>query len=639
MTKNKFPNIFSKGKIGNRETKNRVKYAACSVSNFNTKDGFITDREYARMEVIVRTDCGIITNQGVYPDKKGEGKAYFRQLSLNDDKYIPGLRKVADMIHENSAIAIQQILHGGRYGGIDLDYCVQPSKVSQTLRHFRPPKEMTKQEIKKCINEHADAARRAIEAGFDGVEITSFMGYLISNFNSKFTNKRKDEYGGSIENRAKFMCELIGETRDVIGKENLFIIRLNGIELMDEFGGNTPKECLEFMKIAEREGVDCISFVIGWHESRTGALGRELPSDHWLYLAENAKKEIKVPIAFGPRFGDPILAEKAIAEKKIDFWEVCRPFLADPELLYKVKENRINEIKPCMGGLLCLARMFRNLPYICTVNPQLGHEREYKVKEAVIKKKVAVIGAGPAGIECAIIAKKRGHDVLIFEKENKIGGQLNLAEKEIDGGHAFKELISYYETQIKKLKIPIILNREVDKDDFNKLDSDVIVIATGAVISTPKFFEKKLNIFNAFDVLGGKANVGKNVIILGGERAGLVTGEFLSKKGKNVTIVEEGKRIANDVIPTFKWRHYLWVKQFGIETITNAKIEFKNDSIIINNEIKNPDSIIVASPRKPIQNLFKLEFYFDEIYIIGDAIMPRSLHNAIHEGFKLGIRI
>ncbi|MBI2359327.1 MAG: NADH:flavin oxidoreductase [Deltaproteobacteria bacterium] len=213
----------------------------------------------ARMEVISLTGCGIITNQGAYPDRKGEGKAYLRQLALNDDRYIPSLAKVAEMINRHGAVSIQQILHGGRYGGIELDYCVQPSSKKQTLKHFRPPKEMAKAEIQQCVNEHAQAARRAIEAGFHGVEITSFMGYLLSNFNSKFTNLRTDEYGDSVENRGRFMAEVIQAIKEAIGDDKPVIVRLNGVELMDEYGGNTPEECLEFMKMAEKAGADCIS--------------------------------------------------------------------------------------------------------------------------------------------------------------------------------------------------------------------------------------------------------------------------------------------------------------------------------------------------------------------------------------------
>src|SRR3989338_6079414 len=436
--------------------------SSCSVSNFNTRDGSITDREYARMEVIARTGAGMITNQGAYPDSEGAGKAYYRQLSIADDQYIPGFRKIADMLHRGGAIAIQQILHAGRYGGIDLDHCVQPSEVPQTLRHFRPPRQMSRDDIRRCVQDHCQASRRAMEAGFDGVEITAFMGYLLANFLSPFTNRRTDEYGGSLENSGRFMVELLDAIREVIGKGKLLIIRLNGEELMDERGCNSPPECIEFMKMAEQAGADCISIVVGWHESTRGALGRDVHDDQWLPLAENASRALKIPVAFGPRFCDPAKAEQALAKGAFALWEVCRPFLADPELLHKVARDRVEEIRPCVGGLLCLSRMFRNLPYVCAVNPRLGHEvePEYAMRPARVRKKVLVIGGGPGGLECAVTAAQRGHAVVLCEKSERLGGQLLLASKEIGGGSVFLDLVRYYETQLQQWHVEVRLNTE-----------------------------------------------------------------------------------------------------------------------------------------------------------------------------------
>ncbi|MFQ5851563.1 MAG: FAD-dependent oxidoreductase [Candidatus Binatia bacterium] len=601
------------------------------------------------MEVISRTGCAIITNQGAYPDRKGEGKAYCRQLALYDDKYIPSLARVAEMINRHGAISIQQILHGGRYGGIELDYCIQPSSVKQTLRHFRPPKEMTKAEIKQCIYEHAQAARRSIEAGFDGVEITSFMGYLLSDFNSKFINVRTDEYGGSVENRGRFMVELIQAIKEAIGDEKPVIIRLNGVELMDEYGGNTPEECLEFMKMAEQAGADCISLVIGWHESRTGALGRDVPTDHWLHLAEAAKKVVNIPVAFGPRFGDPFLAERAMGQGSIDFWEVCRPLLADPELVHKMKEDRTQEIKPCVGGLLCLSRMFRNLPYICAVNPQLGHEYEpeYQIKPTVARKKVMVVGAGPGGLECAITAAKRGHQVTICDTKAEVGGQLLSAAKEVGGGEVFLKLVDYYKSQIEKFHVTLRLGTEVTPKLCEAEGPDVVVVATGAGIAPgPKGGNGKPKVLSAFDVLEKRAETGKKIVVLGGDRLGLVAAEVLAAEGREVAVVEEEGRVGVDVIPTWKWRHDKWVKEFSIRVFVASRVEEVCERGV---RIKKKegeegfieaDTIVQAGPRKAQQDLLGLlEFSVDEIYIIGDAIRPRSMHNAIHEGFKIGVRI
>lgn len=551
----KFPHLFSKGKIGKFEVKNRVKYAACCVSNFNNLDGSLTDREFARDEVIASTGCGLITNQGAYPDKSGLGKAYTTQLCINDDRFIPDLAKVADAYHKDGAIALQQLLHGGRCGGIDAGYCLQPSDTPQTLRHFKPPRAMTKDEIQESIQEHADAAARSIKAGYEGVEVTSFLGYLLACFLSAFVNKRTDEYGGSVEKRGRFMVEMIQAIRKAIGDDKLLIIRLNGAELMDEYGGSTEEECLEFMKMADDAGVDMISMVIGWHESRQGALGWDVKTDGWLYLAENAKKHIKAPLAFGPRFADPTLAEKALAEGTIDFWEVCRPFLSDPLLLKKTEEDRLEDIKPCINGMTCLARMFSNQPYVCTVNPVLGHELEpeYHITPAVRKKKVMVIGAGPAGIESAIAASGRDHDVTIYDKKDRLGGQLIYASKNFKNANDLSRLIKYYETTVNKMNIKIKLGVDVDRKVCGVEKPDVVVVATGADIVNPNIpgIDKE-NVIFAWDALEGNESIGDKVVIIGGGKVGLTTAELLASHGKKIWIIEPQKRVDYDITMTFK---------------------------------------------------------------------------------------
>ncbi len=644
----KYPHLFEPTKLGCFTVPNRIKYAACSVSNFNNHDGTMTEREFARMQVIAATGAGMITNQGAYPDAKGEGKAYYRQLAIYDDKFIPQYKRIADLIHENDAIAIQQILHAGRYGGINLDYCVQSSDVPQTLKHFRPPRMMSQEHIIKCIEDHVQATRRSVEAGFDGVEVTSFMGYLLSNFLSKFTNTRTDEYGGSIINRGRFMCELIQAMKKELGSKPM-IIRLNGLELMDEFGGSSHDECMEFMKMAEDAGVDCISIVIGWHESRKGALARDIATDEWLFVSERAKETVSIPVAFGPRFGDPLMAEKALSEGKLDFWEVCRPMLADPELIHKIEEDRIEEIKPCMGGLVCLARMFRNLPYICSVNPRLGHEVEpsFDLTPATTKKKVMVIGGGPAGLECAITAARRGHDVTIYEKQDHLGGQLMYAAKEPTGGNKFYDLVKYYGVMITKLEITLELNTEMTARMAHSLEPDVAVIACGAELAPALFpITGNVNIANAYNVIADMVDLGNEVLVINGERLGLVTAEYAASKGCKVTVIDEGKSLGKDIAPTFKWRHTSWLKELNIKAFTGVKIlSIENNIVKILDKEKNEkvfkaDTLILGGPRKSRNDLVSgMDYAVDELYVVGDAVLPRSLSNAIHEGYKIGVRI
>jgi 2,4-dienoyl-CoA reductase (NADPH2) len=602
------------------------------------------------MEVISRCGAGIITNQGAYPDEKGEGRAYLCQLALYSDKFIPSLARVADLIHRNGAIACQQILHGGRYGGYELDYCLQPSASPQTLRHFRPPREMTKAEIKKAVEDHAQACRRAVQAGFDMVEVTSFMGYLLADFLSGFTNQRTDEYGGSLENRCRFMTEVIAEIKSLLPHAPL-VVRLNGVELMDEHGGNTREECLEIVKVAERAGCDMISVVIGWHESRIGALGRDVPYDGWLPIAEAITREVNIPVAFGPRLADPFLAERGIAEGKMDFWEVCRPLLADPELVIKIRGGRPQEIRPCIGGLMCIARLFSDIPYACAMNPRLGHEvePEYDITQASQRKKILVVGAGPAGLEFAITAAQRGHQVMVYEKRDRIGGQTIAAQREISGGEVFAKVQNYFRTMLDKRGVTLVLNTEVTPALVKAERPDVVVVATGARLARPAFRPNGLPLLGAQEFLERgleEIDVGERVVVLSGDRLGLVTAEYLANRGKHVTLVEEGKRWGRDVAITFKWRHDKWVKELGIHALTERRaVGLDGTGVMVRaaeglDEVIPADTVIYAGPRVSQQELLlACEYLCDEIYLIGDAVLPRDIHNAIHEGYRLGVRV
>jgi len=649
----KLAHLFKPGKLGRFSTPNLIKYGACCVSNYNTRDGYITPRELARTRIIANTGCGMITNQGAYPDPLGEGKAYFRQVALFDDKFLPQFETIAGYIHDAGAVAIQQILHAGRYGGIDLGYCLQPSVVPQTLPHFRPPREITKEQIRKTIKQHADAAVRSIRAGFDGTEVTSFMGYLLANFNSRFTNQRSDEYGGSTQNRGRFMRELIDGIKQATPDHPL-IIRLNGAELMDSWGGNTEEECFELMQQAVDCKVDMISITVGWQEAPESSIGRDIAPGHWNYLSAKAKKLFpNTLIAFGNRLPDPVMANECIGRGEFDFWEVCRPLLADPDLVHKAAEDRLHETRRCIGSLNCLSRLFRDLPYTCTMNPALGHEvePEYQITPAAVKKKVMVIGAGPAGMECAITAAKRGHAVTVFERTERIGGGLlGYATHDLARPDDLLSVIKHYEVMAQKHGIEMKFNTEANAKFMRSMlhQYDACVVASGARIdmAAHKHLEGAERLVDAQEVAAGRVQPGKRVVVLGAGKIGLVLAESLAKRGAQVTLVEEEKRIAGDVMPSFKWRHSAWVEELGIRTLTSSRprritpvgvavVNAKGEETFI-----EADTVIAAGPRKSNQELFReFEWMIDELHGCGDALIPRGMDAAIQEGFRLGVRI
>ena len=649
----KLQHLFQPGRIGRFETKNMIKYGACCVSNYNTRDGFITPRELARTRVIAGTGCGIITNQGAYPDPLGEGKSYFRQVALFDDKFIPQFEMIAGYIHEFGGVAIQQILHAGRYGGIDLGYCIQPSVVPQTLPHFRPPREVTKEQIRAIIGQHADAAKRAIRAGFDGTEVTSFMGYLLANFNSRFTNQRTDEYGGSIENRGRFMRELIDGIKQAT-PEHPLVVRLNGAELMDRWGGNSEDECFELMQQAVDSGVDMISVTVGWQEAPESSIGRDVAPGHWNYLSAKAKKLFpNTLITFGNRLPDPVMANQCIADGVFDYWEVCRPMLADPELLHKAAEDRLDEVRRCIGSLNCLSRLFRDLPYTCAMNPALGHEvePEYHVTPAAVKKKIMIIGAGPAGMEAAITAKRRGHDVTVFEKGDRIGGSLaGYAANDLARPDDLISVIKYYETMARKMEIDVRFNTEANAKFMRSIlhQFDVCIVAAGSRTDMKAYrhIDGHEQLVDALDVATGKVTPGKRLIMVGAGKIGLTLAESLCKQGHEVVLVEEDKRIAGDVMPSFKWRHSAWIEELGIRTLTSSVLtkvtaegatvrNAKGEEIFV-----EADTVIVSGPRKANHDLFhEFQWMVDELHGAGDAVIARGLDAAIHEGYRLGVRI
>lgn len=645
----KYPHIFSPGKIGKLEAKNRIKYAS-TETNFNSADGFVTDTEVAYMEAQARGGAGIVTTQGAFTDPKGEGKGYVGMMGIYDDKFIPGLKRIADVIRKHGGLSCLQLMHCGRVGGVELDYCIGPSEVPQRLPIFRPVKEMSLEKIELTIQQHIDAARRCMEAGFDMIEISGIVGYLISNFISKYTNKRTDKYGGDIRGRCQFMVEIIQGIRKVVGDDYPIIIRLCGEELLDDRGGNSPEESLESIKIAEEAGVDMVSVTAGWQESAVSVITRDCPMGSWLYIAERVKKHIKIPVSMAYRLFVPELPDRAIAEGRLDFWEMCRPMIADPMLPLKIAEDRQEDIIPCMACNLCLARLFRDQPITCLVRPSVGHEGEpqwgfYGFEKVNKPRKVVVIGGGPAGMQAAIVAAQRGHDVTLYEKRERLGGQMLVSSHGPYGDEEFMRFANYLSTRCNKVGVKVESSTEIKPD--SDIAGDVAIVATGAVavLSGVEGVDGD-NVVSAFDVLEGKVAVGKKVCIIGNLGVGIAVAQYLVHKGGyEVSMVGEEKKLGRDVNPSYIWRYKKKLKEGNVKVYDNCKVKKVDEGGVTfttpegKDERVEAETVIISTMRSVnyLQEFLKKKF--SQVHVIGDALKVRRIHNATMDGYKVGMKI
>jgi 2,4-dienoyl-CoA reductase (NADPH2) len=641
----KYPNVFSPCRIGKLELKNRIKYGS-TETNFNYGDGFVSDKELAYMEAQARGGAGIVTTQGAFTDPRGEGKGYVGMMGIWDDKFLPGLRRMAEVIHRHDAKAILQLMHCGRVGGVELDYTVGPSVVKQRIPRFREPKEMTVEEIETAIQEHVQGARRCQEAGYDGVEISGIVGYLVSNFISKYTNKRTDQYGGDIAGRSAFMRKIVEGIRKQVGPDFPIIIRLCGEELLDDRGGNTPEESLESIKIAERAGIDCLSVTAGWQESAVSVISRDIPMGHWLYIAERMKKNIRVPVAMAYRLFLPQLAEDAIVAGKLDFWEMCRPMIADPALPLKILEGREEEIIPCMACNICLARLFRDAELNCFVRPSLGHESEpeygyYGFAKAPERKKVWIIGAGIAGLQAGAIAAEKGHEVTITERADHVGGQLAAASHGPWGDEEFMRLVDYLEHRCKQFGAKIELGKSVTREEVRASTADVTIVATGAVPRADVKGADRPNVVSCLEVFEGRAQVGKRVVILGDAGAAIATALLLLKRGGHqVSLVGKARKPGQDVNPSYIWRYMQKLKEGKAVVVHSASAREINDAGVVidtpeGDKLVEGDTVILAT----MQSEQELAGAKKRTYAVGDAITPRRGSSAILDGYRMGMRL
>jgi 2,4-dienoyl-CoA reductase (NADPH2) len=644
-----YPHLFKPIQIGTLSIPNRIKYAA-TEDNFNTHDGFITDADVAYMRQRAKGVVGgLCFMQGVYMDPGRQGQGYVGQAACWDDKFIPGLKRIADAIHAERAVAGFQLMDCGRVGAVDVDYCHGPSAVPQRLRIFKPVQEMSRADIQEVIRQHVESARRGVQAGFDIMEISGIVGYLISNFISSYTNRRTDEYGGDIRGRMRMVVEIIQGVKKVCGPDIPVGIRLCSEELLDDVRGNTPEESMETYQIAEQAGADYISCTLGWQESIYPVISRDIPMGQWIHLAKRAKQHVKIPIQMAYRLFKPGLPNEKIGAGELDTWEMCRSMIADPLMPKKVLEGRENEIRHCVACNLCLARLFRDAPMTCYINPMCAHESNPEFmdpKPAQDQKRIMIVGAGPAGLECAYMAARRGHEVHVYDKRSGIGGTLNEARNAPYGDDELWTCVEFQEAMCANYGVNFHLGTEVTEQLIQDELPDTVVLATGPVypqLKAPGANPSK--VLYLLDVMSGKAPVGQTVVVYGNRKPGIGCALLLAKQGKKVTLVGREKSAGFDVNPSFKWRYLIYMRQAGINAYNDCEIEEVNAEGVI---VKSYDGYrwpvkcdtVIISEREANPSLKQVvQSEGIELFVIGDALVPRNLSSAVHDGYRIGMRV
>lgn len=637
-----YPHLFSPININSITFKNRIVMPPM-CTNFATIGGAVTERMIAYYTARALGGVGLINVEFAYV--RPDGKVFEHMLGIYDDKLIPGLQRLTEAVHKGGAKIFIQIAHGGRRAHSDITGTapVAPSAIPRLSGEV--PHELSKEEIEELIQAFILAASRAKKAGFDGIMLHMAHGYLLQQFLSPFSNKRQDEYGGDLEGRARFPLEILRGIRKEVGGDYPISCRLCGDEFIK--GGFDLNQSISVAKMLAANGANFLEISAGTHE--TGFMITAPPYYPMGFLSPLSaaiKKEVNIPVGIVGRIHKPEVAEQILEEGKADLIAVGRALIADAEWANKAKEGKPEAIRPCLScNQGCADRMYWQRDISCTVNPLVGRETIFPMQIASKKKKVIIIGGGPAGLEAARVAASRGHNVYLYEREKKLGGQLNIASIPPGKGR-LEELRAYMIREIEKLSIKVI-HKNLTAADIRKINPHWIIIAVGG---KPKLMENDSfddpRVVTAWDVLLRKKEVGDKVLIIGGGQVGLETAHFLLEQGKEITILEMLKQVGFDMSPRARKMVLEKLVQGGVEIITEAKaLLFDNGEVIferggLKEKIKGTDSIILAvgteaeDPKIPELKKLKLPVKF-----IGDAFSPRKLLNAIHEGFDIGMEI
>jgi 2,4-dienoyl-CoA reductase-like NADH-dependent reductase (Old Yellow Enzyme family)/thioredoxin reductase len=647
-----FQHVLSPFKFGNVEVKNRIEFGPASHM-LASHDGYVTREMVAYYQNIARGGAGIITI-GESPIDLGYAQAHQFQLNLGDDKIINGLSVLAEAVHRYGAKISIEVAHSGRFT-LNSRETIGPSPIptdleeTQAKRQGRPRFrviEMNQEMIDAVINGFADAVYRCMRAGFEMVMIHGGHGHLISQFVSPYSNKRVDRYGGSLENRAKFAIEVLTAIRKKVGNKLALEYRISANELVA--GGMKEEDTIEFVKMIENK-IDLLHVSAGvlsdnWTLPHM-IQPTYLPHEYNVHRAEKLKKALNIPITTVGSISNMEAADRIIAEGKADIVAMVRAILADPEIVNKALHGR-TDARPCLRCFNC-NKLTRNFyPIRCSVNPVIGREINYAdIRPAKEKKKVVIIGGGPAGMQAALTASSRGHKVILYEKTDRLGGNLILAGA-LEIKADMKRYTEWLVHQTEKASgVTINLNTEATARKVASEKADVVIVAVGADPVTADFpGATKTNVFWVGDVNIGNAKVGENVVVIGGGFTGSETALQLAKDGKKVTVID----MLDLMTLQADWPRGLaeQLDEYGVRFLTEMKIEEIADKgiIAIDNKWKRAtiaaDTVILSlgfKPRTTTVNQFKN--LAADVYIIGDCQKARTVKEAVHDGFNVAVEI
>jgi len=648
--------LFSPIKIGIMEVRNRIVLPPMTVG-FGVADGTLTERHRDYYEARAEGGAGLIITEAAAVH--AERKYGLFPLGLYDDAQIESWSELAKAVHRHGAKLAAQLMDPGPEGIQILTgkQPVGPSPVVGRSQFRSIPRELTVGEIEAVIDDFAEAVRRGKDAGLDAIQIHAAHGYaMVGSFLSPFFNKRTDRYGGSLEGRLRFLLDILEAIRARVGHDFPIIVRISGDERRP--GGRSLQETQFIARILEDASVDAFE-----------VSGGTIPTVFWAVVpplgtplalnapfAEAIKQVVDVPVICVGRINTPNIAEFVLETGRADLVSMGRALNADPELPKKAAEGRFDDIIPCVGCCEgCIDLVMKAKPASCIVNPAAGREREMAIVPAEKPKRVLVAGGGPAGLEAARVAALRGHEVTLYEKEAKLGGQVNLASV-APFKQEISQVIKYLAHQVKKAGVKVELGKEVTSDLVDELKPDAVIVATGASPARPKSIPgiDKDTVITAWDVLGGKAaGAAKSAVIIGGGLAGCETADFMADTSDNlaaestdVTILEMLDDVAMDGVPAP--RHLLMqrLRAKGVRILTKAEVkEILDDGVVFmrngqEESIRGVEHVVLALGVTPLDDLSaEIKDKVAEVHVIGDANEPRKILEATAAAAEIGRKI